>query len=168
MKKTLLLVRHAKAEDQSKMFKDFDRELLGSGIMDSARLGHFLKAEGVAVDSIRTSSAARTYQTAKIIAEQLKYEVDQIEAVDKLYSGGPQAYLAVVNATPETVATLLVCGHNPDINYFAEYLTHADVGSMEKCSMVTVEFEDLTWAEISAKSGTLKNYLTPQSLKDRG
>jgi len=167
MKKTLLLVRHAKAEDQSKMFKDFDRELVGGGIMDSARLGHFLKGEGIVADAIKTSSAARTYQTAKIIAEQLKFDVDQIESVDKLYSGGPQAYLAAVNATDETVSTLLLCGHNPDISYFAEYLTHADVGSMEKCSLVTVEFDELTWAEISAKTGILKEYLTPQSLKDR-
>jgi phosphohistidine phosphatase len=167
MKKTLLLVRHAKAEDQSKMFKDFDRELVGGGIMDSARLGHFLKAGGVAVDVIKTSNAVRTYQTAKIIAEQLKFDVDQVELVDKLYSGGPQAYLAAVNATPETATTLLVCGHNPDISYFAEYLTHADVASMEKCSMVTVEFDGLSWAEISAKTGTLKEYLTPKSLKER-
>jgi phosphohistidine phosphatase len=167
MKKTLLLVRHAKAEDQSKMFKDFDRELVGGGIMGSARLGHFLKTENRGVEAIKTSSAVRTYQTAKIIAEQLRFDVDEIESVEKLYSGGPQAYLAAVNATPETVTTLLVCGHNPDISYFAEYLTHADVGSMEKCSMVTVEFDGLSWSEISAKTGTLKDYLTPQSLKDR-
>lgn len=167
MKKTLLLVRHARAEDQSKMFKDFDRELVGGGIMDSARLGHFLKTEGIGVEAIKTSNAVRTYQTAKIIAEQLKFDVDEIEAVDKLYSGGPQAYLAVINNTSETVTTLLVCGHNPDISYFAEYLTHADVASMEKCSMVTVEFDGLAWAEISAKTGALKEYLTPQSLKNR-
>ncbi len=167
MKKTLLLVRHAKAEDQSKMFKDFDRELIGGGIMDSARLGHFLKAEGVTVDAIKTSSAVRTYQTAQIIAEQLKFDVDEIESVEKLYSGGPQAYLAAINATAETVTTLLVCGHNPDISYFTEYLTRADVASMEKCSMVVVEFDGLTWSEISAKTGALKEYLTPQSIKDR-
>ena len=168
MKKTLLLVRHARAEDQSKMFKDFDRELLGGGIMDAARLGHFLKAGDVAIERIACSGAARTYQTAKIIAEQLKFETEEIDVLEKLYSGGPQAYLAAVNATPETVRTLLVCGHNPDISYFAEYLTHANMVSMEKCSMATVEFEDLAWAEISAKTGTLKGYLTPQSLKELG
>ena len=168
MKKTLLLVRHAKAEDQSKMFKDFDRELLGGGIMNSARLGHFLKAEGVVVDHITCSSAARTHQTAKIIAEQLKFDTEEIEVNDKLYSGGPKAYLATINTTPETVQTLLVCGHNPDISYFTEYLTHANMVSMEKCSMATVEFDDLSWAEVSAKTGTLKEYLTPQALKERG
>ena len=135
--------------------------------MDSARLGYFLKVEGIVVDAIKASSAVRTYQTAKIIAEQLKFDVDEIESVDKLYSGGPQSYLATINSTSESVTTLLVCGHNPDISYFAEYLTHADVASMEKCSMIIVEFDGLAWSEISAKTGTMKEYLTPQSLKDR-
>lgn len=168
MKKTLLLVRHAKAEDQSKMFKDFDRELVGRGIMDAARLGHFLKTEGVVVERITCSGAARTHQTAKIIAEQLKFDTEEIDISDKLYGGGPQAYLATINTTPETVQTLLVCGHNPDISYFTEYLTHASMMSMEKCSMATVEFDDLAWAEVSANTGTLKGYLTPQGLKERG
>lgn len=168
MKRTLLLVRHAKAEDQSRMFKDFDRELVGGGIMDSARLGHFLKEGGIGVDQIKTSAAARTYQTAKIIAEQIKFEVDDIKIVDELYHGGPQAYLAAVNATEEGVSTLLLCGHNPDISYFAEYLTHADVGSMEKCSLISVEFENIGWAGVSAKTGTLKDHLTAQALREKG
>ncbi|MBU1822952.1 MAG: histidine phosphatase family protein [Bacteroidetes bacterium] len=166
MKKTLLLVRHAKAEDQSKMFKDFDRELLGRGIMDAARLGRYLLLEDTQVDLIKTSSAARTYQTAKIMAEQLRYEVEAIEQVEKLYSGGPQAYLGAVNATPDQVNTLLLCGHNPDISYFAEYLTGGDVGSMEKCSMAVIVFENFTWAEVSKKSGIMQKYVTRHSLKE--
>ena len=165
MPKTLLLVRHAKAEDQSRMFKDFDRELTSRGIMDAARLGHYLKSTSTAVESVKASSAARTYQTAKVIAEQLKVDVDDIEAIDKLYSGGAQAYLAVLNATPDSVSTLLMCGHNPDISYFAEYLTGADIGSMQKCGMAVVEFADQSWAEVSAKTGTLARMVTPEDLK---
>ncbi len=167
MKKTLLLVRHAKAEDTSLMFKDFDRELVGSGIMDSARLGHHLQVEGVKVHLIKTSSAIRTYQTAKVMAEQMRYDTESIESVEKLYNGGPQAYLAAVNTTPESVETLLICGHNPDISYFAEYLTGGDVGSMEKCGLITIEFAGVQWAEVSKKMGTMKNYITRQTLKEK-
>ncbi|WP_373515440.1 histidine phosphatase family protein [Persicitalea sp.] len=165
MPKTLLLLRHAKAEDQSQMFKDFDRELTSRGIMDAARMGHYLKTQGIAVDAIKTSGAARTYQTAKIVAEQLKFEVDNIESVDKIYSGGPQAYLATINATPNAVNTLLLSGHNPDISYLAEYLTNADVGSMQKCSMAIIVFDDQSWAEISGKTGKLDKLVTPDDLK---
>ncbi len=165
MTKTLLLLRHAKAEDQSRMFKDFDRELTSRGIMDAARMGHYLKQQGTAIEGIKASAAARTYQTAKVVAEQLKFEVEDIETVDKLYSGGPQAYLAAINATPANVQTLLLCGHNPDISYFAEYLTGADIGSMQKCSLATIVFEDQAWAEISGKTGVLTKLVTPEDLK---
>lgn len=164
MKKTLLLVRHAKAEDQSVMFKDFDRELVSRGIMDAARMGRYISGEEVRVDQIKTSSAARAYQTAKVIAEQLKIDVESLELVDKLYSGGVQAYLAAVNGTDESVQTLMICGHNPDISYFGEYLTRGDVGSMAKGSLITVEFEGLSWAEVSGKTGVLKNYISPKTL----
>ncbi|GHB76055.1 hypothetical protein GCM10007390_32410 [Persicitalea jodogahamensis] len=147
------------------MFKDFDRELTSRGIMDSARMGHYLKTQAPGIESIKASAAARTYQTAKVIAEQLKFEVDDIETVDKLYSGGPQAYLATINATPDSVQTLLLCGHNPDISYFAEYLTSTDIGSMGKCSLAVITFESQSWAEISGKTGSLAKLVTPDDLK---
>jgi len=165
MKKTLLLLRHATAEDQSQMFKDFDRELTSRGIMDAARMGHYLKQHGTAVESIKSSGAARTYQTAKIVAEQMKFEVEDIETVEKLYSGGPQAYLAAISATPDTVRTLLICGHNPDISYFSEYLTGANTGSMQKCSLAVIDFEGQSWAEVSGKTGELVKLLTPDDIK---
>jgi len=165
MKKTLLLLRHATAEDQSQMFKDFDRELVSRGIMDAARMGHYLKQQGRVIESIKASGAARTLQTAKMVAEQIKFEVDEVETVDKLYSGGPQAYLAAISATPETVQVLLICGHNPDISYFAEYLTGANIGSMQKCSLVIIDFEDQNWAEVSGKTGELVKLVTPEDLK---
>ncbi len=165
MTKTLLLVRHAQAEDPSRMFKDFDRELTSRGIMDAARLGHELKMTGVTVDQLKTSAAARTSQTTKIIAEQLKIEVETVEAVEKLYGGGPQAYLATLNATPEATQTLLLCGHNPDISCFAEYLTHANVESMEKCTLLVITFGELNWAEISARTGSIVQRISRESLK---
>jgi len=165
MKKTLLLLRHATAENQSQMFKDFDRELTSRGIMDAARMGHYLKQQGRVIESIKSSGAARAYQTTKIIAEQMKFEVDEVETVDKLYSGGPQAYLAAINATSATAQTLLICGHNPDISYFAEYLTGANIGSMQKCGLAIIDFEDQNWAEVSGKTGELVKLVTPEDLK---
>lgn len=165
MTKTLLLVRHAQAEDPSRMFKDFDRELTSRGIMDAARLGHELKRKGIIVGQFKTSAAVRTLQTARVIAEQLKIDVETVEAVEKMYDGGPQAYLAALNTTSETTQTLLLCGHNPDISYFAEYLTHANVASMEKCTMLVITFGALGWAEISAKTGTITDRISRESLK---
>ncbi|GAB3171928.1 SixA phosphatase family protein [Telluribacter humicola] len=167
MKKTLYLVRHAHTEDRAPMFKDFERELTGRGVMDAARMGRHLAQQEITVNRIVTSSAVRAYQTAKVMAEQLHFDVDAIESWDNLYDGGPQAYLKAINATPEDCQWLMLCGHNPDISYFAEYLTRSDVGSMEKGSVAIFEFEDLNWAEVSGKTGTFVRYESPKQFRDK-
>jgi phosphohistidine phosphatase len=167
MKKTLYLVRHAHTEDRAPMFKDFDRELTGRGVMDAARMGRHLATKEIAIQRLVTSSAVRAFQTVKVMAEQLHYEVENIECEDKLYDGGPQAYLQVVNHTPEDCELLMLCGHNPDISYFAEYLTHSsEVGSMEKGSIMVIEFEGLSWAEVSGKTGTFVKYESPKQFRE--
>ena len=165
MKKTLYLVRHGQAEDRAPMFRDFERELTSQGIMDSARMGKYLAQQGLQPDRLVTSSAARAYQTAKVMAEQLHLDLDAIVCVDKLYDGGPQAYLEAVNTTPETCNVLMLFGHNPDITYFGEYLTRSEVGSMEKGAVAIYEFEGLNWAEISGKTAQLLGYLSPKQIR---
>ncbi|GAB2794229.1 phosphohistidine phosphatase SixA [Rhabdobacter roseus] len=165
MKKLLYLVRHGQAEDRAPMFRDFERELTSQGIMDSARMGKYLAQKSTQVDRMVTSSAARAYQTAKVMAEQLGYEQEAIVCVDKLYDGGPQAYLEAVNTTPENCSVLMLFGHNPDITYFGEYLTRSDVSSMEKGAVAIYEFEDLSWAEVSAKTARLLGYESPRQIR---
>lgn len=165
MKKTIYLVRHAKAEDQALMFKDFDRELLSSGIMDSARMGKFMVDQGVKVGLLVSSTAARAYQTAKVLAEQLSYDVDRIVGEQKLYDGGPKSYLSVINSCSEEFESLMIVGHNPDITYFAEYLTHGNVVSMEKGAVIEISFKDFKWEEISGKTGEMVSYNSPKKLR---
>lgn len=165
MKKTVYLVRHAKAEDQALMFKDFDRELLSSGIMDAARMGKSMADKGIKIGLVVSSTAARAYQTAKVLAEQLSYNVDAIVGEQKLYDGGPKSYLAVINACPEEIESLMIVGHNPDITYFAEYLTHGNVASMDKGSVIEVGFKDFKWEEISGKTGEMISYNSPKKLR---
>jgi phosphohistidine phosphatase len=165
MKKTIYLVRHAKAEDQALMFKDFDRELLSSGIMDAARMGKFLVDQGVKIGLLVSSTAVRAYQTSKVLAEQLSYEIDDIVEEQKLYDGGPKSYLSVINSCPEELEALMIVGHNPDITYFAEYLTHGNVMSMEKGGVMEIVVKDFKWEEISGKTGEMVCYISPKKLK---
>ena len=159
MKKNLLLIRHATAEDttNSSMARDFDRELTSRGIMESARLGKYLRDGGFVVDSIFCSPAVRTRATANLIAEQLHFETDNVENSEKLYGSGPRGYLALLNELSEDFNTVIIVGHNPDISFFADYLSSDDCGgSMYKATAIHLRFENLNWAEISQKSGILE------------
>ena len=129
-------------------------------------MGKWLVQEGVKPDIFVSSPASRAFKTAEIIAGQYKVSIDAIETQAGIYDGGPRAYLQAVTSVPEQYSTLMLFGHNPDITYFAEYLTGASIGSMKKGSAAFIEFKDQKWEEISAKTGDLALYKTPKQVRE--
>jgi len=164
MGKTIFLVRHAKAEEGSFHFADFQRELISAGIMQSARMGKKLADLGIPIEAFRTSPAPRAAETARIFAEQIQFPVEQIVPIQGLYDGGPRAYLAAINELPEDVKAVAIFGHNPDITFFGEYLTkQANGGSMDKGSFVHLKvLPSLSWAEVGSKTCEFVAYHTPK------
>ncbi len=156
MAKRLFIIRHAQAEDFgfTSMLKDFDRDLTGKGLTQTARLGKFISEEKTKIACYISSPANRALQTAKVFLEQDGLEEGEIIREQSLYDGGPKAYLACLNEISEDFASVAIFGHNPDITFFAEYLTRDDVGgSMKKATLIELMFSDLKWAEISGNSG---------------
>ncbi len=166
MSRILYLVRHATAENPSAFQRDHDRELTPEGIIEAARMGRYLTNQNAKPACIVSSTAARALKTAQVMAEQFAIEPADIEPVDSLFDGGPRAYLAAVNSIPADCASLMLVGHNPDISYFAEFLTHQAVASMDKGEVIAVKFENLTWAEISGRTGTVLFQKAPYAVKN--
>lgn len=168
MKKNLYLIRHATAEDggNTPMFRDFDRDLISSGIIEAARMGKFLAEKNTQFDLILSSAAERAKATAKIFAEQLHYDADAIVLDESLYGGGARTYLAAVNQLDESIKNVAIFGHNPDVTFFSEYLTRADIGSsMETSGVVVLEFEDIKWAEVSSKMAKFIAHYSPKMIQ---
>lgn len=161
---TLYIVRHAKAEDRATFMADHDRQLTSEGIMAAARIGRYLRDKSVKPDVIVSSTAPRAADTARGLAEQLGYDPAQIQLAGSLFDGGPKAYLAVVNAVPAGVQSAMIVGHNPDVSYFAEFLTHQSIGSMSKGAVIAVTFDNLNWAEVSGRTGNVAFQITPKQL----
>ncbi|MGR3811737.1 SixA phosphatase family protein [Jiulongibacter sp. NS-SX5] len=158
MSKKLYIIRHAHAEDLGNvsLVKDSERELTSKGIMQSAKLGRYMKNTGADLGIYNSSPASRARQTASIMMEQYSLNTDELVINEGLYGGGPRGYLACLNQLPEKTDSAAIFGHNPDISFFAEYLTRDDIqGSMKKASVIIMEFEDLKWAEISGNTGTV-------------
>ena len=170
MKKNLYLIRHAIAEEggNSPMFRDFDRDLISSGIIEAARMGKFLAEKNIKFDLIVSSAAERSKATAKIFAEQLHYDADAIVLDETMYGGGARTYLAAVNQLDESVKTVAIFGHNPDVTFFSEYLTRSDIGgSMETSAVIVLEFEDVKWAEVSSKQGKFIAHYSPKMINSK-
>lgn len=164
MKRYLYLIRHASAEEGALFLKDFERELTPSGTIEAARMGKFLKNKDLEVDYVISSSGYRALQTATVICEQLGFPVDNIQATRTIYEDGAKAYLNAVTNAPIDAKKMILVGHNPDITFFAEYLSNAHLGNMNKGSLVIIEFEDKEWSEICSKSGKFIGYHTPNSV----
>ena len=159
---TLYIVRHAKAEDRATFMADHDRQLPPEGIMAAARIGRYLHNRSVKPDVIVSSTAPRAANTARGLAEQFGYDPAQIRLEGALFDGGPKAYLAVVNALPAGVRSAM--GHNPDVSYFAEFLTHQSIGSMSKGTVIAVTFDNLNWADVSGRTGSVAFQVSPKQL----
>lgn len=164
MSTTLYIVRHAKAEDRAIFMSDHDRQLTSDGVMAAARMGRYLQQKSIIPDVIISSTAPRAKDTAKLIGEQIGYSSEQIELDEKLFDGGPKAYLAAINALPDTVQSAMIVGHNPDVSYLAEFITHQTVGSMSKGAVIAVTFDSLAWAEVSGRTGNITLRIAPKQL----
>lgn len=161
---TLYIVRHAKAEDRATFMADHDRQLTADGTIAAARMGRYLKGKAIRPDVVISSTAPRAKDTAMVMAEQIGYDPAQIQLDNALFDGGPKAYLAALNALPASVQSAMIVGHNPDVSYLAEYLTHQSIGSMSKGAVVAIVFDDVNWAELSGRTGHVTFEVGPKQL----
>ncbi len=164
MTRTLYIVRHARAEDQASFIADHDRNLLPDGIMAAARMGRHLQSLSMNPGILISSTASRARDTARTMAEQLGFDPEAIRYDSELFGGGTKAYLAVVNALPDSVDSAMIVGHNPDVSYFCEYLTHEQIGTLRKGAVVGIAFENIAWAEVSGRMGSVVLNVSPGDL----
>jgi phosphohistidine phosphatase len=153
MTKKLLIVRHAKAEPETIGQRDFDRELSMTGIMQTSKMGKFLHDSEITPDLILASPAARTLATARLLAEQINFDFETIQTLPELYNGSVKTWMDQINSLSPELNTVMFVGHNPYISYLAEYLSGEATGDLPTCGMVLLAWDDLTWAEISGKTG---------------
>jgi phosphohistidine phosphatase len=115
MTKTVILMRHARAEDARIGMRDFDRHLTEDGCAMTEKVAAHLQALGITLDRIIASSAARTKETAEIIAAGVGSSGPLIVR-DKLYNATADSFASAVGQECDDDETsVLVVGHNPGI-----------------------------------------------------
>ena len=122
MIKTLVLVRHGKAQPISAAPSDFDRELLPKGerALRKAYPRTFTLLEGEPDIHIWSSPAARALGTAEVIGEVLGIDPDEFTLIDEVYEQDFDATLsAIMGAEAETV---VLVGHIPLVEDLAARL----------------------------------------------
>jgi len=119
MQRTLVVMRHAKAEQSGPT--DFERALAERGRRDAAEAGSWLVDRRVTPDHALVSAALRTRQTWDALAAGAGWELEP-ELDRGLYAADPESVYDVVRLTSDDVTSLVVLGHNPTMAVVAQLL----------------------------------------------
>lgn len=160
--KTLIIIRHAKAE---KTFgNDKGRALTERGINDASLMSKRLLTNGYKIDKIIASSAKRTQETAEIFANAFNIEPNLITYFDNLYLGDPLDFFEAIEWLEENPDTLAVVGHNPGVTNFTNDVTKASIDDLPTCGIAIIKVDTDSWKNIEFCDKTLVVVDFPKNL----
>lgn len=161
--KRLLLVRHAKTEFIHQDITDFERNLLEQGIQDAKKVSELVLNKGFKPELILASSANRTQQTARIFAHTYGYNINNIVVKSELYDNyTTQEFINMLGNEGGDRTTVMVVGHNPEMEYLAYNLASDFFEIVEPCTVVALEFDVDSWDKIEVEKGELVLYEYPK------
>lgn len=161
--KTLFILRHAKSSWDQPDLADIDRPLNKRGMRDAPRMGEWMCQQKLIPDVIASSPANRARTTARLIAEACAYK-GEITLVNDFYGEGAQAYLRWLRDLPEQYNTVLVVGHNPDLEALLTILTGLEE-PLPTTALAQVKLPLKRWAALSeSPAGKLIKVWRPKEL----
>ncbi|WP_029008123.1 SixA phosphatase family protein [Azospirillum halopraeferens] len=169
--KTLYLLRHAKSSRDDPSLADHDRPLAPRGRKAAPRVGAYMKANGMRPDLVIASTALRAADTADLVLAAIGHDVP-VEREHGLYLCGSHVLLERLRDAPDTVAALMLVGHNPDLHELATLLAgegppKALAAMREKFptgACAVLAFDRARWCEVDAGSGRLIDWIVPRGL----
>ncbi len=151
--RTLVMIRHAKSSWTNPLQSDFERPLNERGKKEAPEMGKKLKKANIIPDLIIASSAKRTKQTAKRIAEEVGYDEKNIKWEEKLYHCIPSVFEEVIYEIDEKIKTVFIVAHNPGITEFVNQLSpEFKIDHMPTCGVAGAHVTTEEWNNFSIAS----------------
>ena len=172
----LMLLRHAKTENDAPSGRDLDRRLDNRGRHDAAEIGGWIGRHPPFPDSVLVSHAIRAHQTWEIAWEAMKDRVPrpQVELLPELYGADPSQLLQTIReASAADPRRLMLVGHNPGMHELALALAGSGDAAGRKrladnlptSGLAVFDFEIGDWADVAFRRGRLVLFVTPKLLK---
>ena len=164
MQRYLYLLRHAQSAEIQGSQPDELRELTALGNHHAAQIGNFLFKNKNLPETILCSTAIRAKQTAERVASSIEFQIDQIQYNRSIYKLSINRFIDIIGGTDPALTSVMIVGHSPIISELVEYLTNQEIGNMSPASVAILEFDSLSWNEISQGTGKLNMLVSPDSL----
>ncbi|MFN1834833.1 SixA phosphatase family protein [Balneola sp. MJW-20] len=165
--KQIHLLRHAKSSWDDPDLRDFERPLAERGKTDAPRMGRFIRMIDHKPDVICSSTAFRAKETTQLFIEGAKMDESVIKWNEDLYFNGPSAYMECIRQTPDRFESLMLVGHNPNMEEIATRLS----GGKEKVSFrmptaALICFETFAhkWSDVGPSTCQVKWMMIPKIL----
>ncbi len=152
--KTIILVRHAKSSWKDLGLDDFDRPLNKRGKRNAPFMGEKLKEIKIMPDLILSSPAKRAKRTAIDIAKAIGYPKKKIKYDDNMYHSSAWYLLEMVRNQDNKNETIMLFGHNPDFNIFADMLLkHNPVYNIPTTGVYCIRLDVDKWEKVQEGKG---------------
>lgn len=160
--KTILLMRHAKAEAPSDGQRDFDRELASRGRDDAQAMGRALLKIDAVPDAVVSSPAARAKQTAEGAVRGMKGEIE-IRWEASLYDASGDAWISVLRSLPAKTERVMIVAHSPGIEEAAALLCDASGGfDVPTAGVIAFDAGIERWRDLKTGGASLRWFLRPK------
>ena len=172
----LLLLRHAKTENESPSGRDRDRRLDERGRGDAALLGRFIGRHMLLPEAVLVSPATRAHQTWDVVRESLAEQgaAPDAELRPELYGADATLLLLAIRGAALTDPTgLMLVGHNPGLHELALMLCgsgddaarQALADNLPTAGLAVFEFDSDDWEDVAFRRGRLVLFVSPKLLK---
>lgn len=159
--KTLILIRHATANNKKIAQQDSDRTLNGLGQFQAENIAKQLQQKNCLPDYLLCSPSKRTHQTAAILCQTLKVNSDLIEIDNTLYLSNTEEILSSL-CVLTTARQLFIIGHNPNLSGLAHRLCSASKRIiLPPAGVIGLEFATKSWDKLSTLPGRLLFFIEP-------
>ncbi len=173
----LMLLRHAKTENDAPSGRDQDRRLDDRGRKDAAEIGGFIANHPPFPDYALVSPAVRAHQTWELAwaAMEDRVPTPHMELAPDIYGADPgQLLQRIRDVAASDPQGLLVVGHNPGMHELALALTdgggdaaarRALADNLPTSGLVIFDFEADDWNDVAFRRGRLVLFVSPKLLK---
>lgn len=148
MKKSLILVRHAKS-DWSNPISDKQRNLTESGIVTIQKVATLAKVLLPQEYTIWSSTAVRARETALWFCKITNIAISTIAFKDELYTFNEQDLEKEIKKCENHVNNLILFGHNEAITNFVNKFGDKLITNVPTSGLVYLQFQQDSWKDIN-------------------